>query len=161
MKAGILVIGNEVLDGLVLDTNANWMEVRLTALSVEMHRLVAVRDIKEEIGSALDFLIGDCQLIITSGGLGPTFDDMTLESVAQHLGLPLVEDAEALAIVEKQYKMLSSKGIVADSAISEPRRKMARIPKGAIPLDNAVGGAPGVMIEVGDTTIFCLPGVPA
>ena len=57
MKAGILVIGNEVLDGLVLDTNANWMEVRLTALSVEMHRLVAVRDIKEEIGSALDFLI--------------------------------------------------------------------------------------------------------
>ncbi|MHA2143225.1 MAG: molybdopterin-binding protein, partial [Candidatus Thorarchaeota archaeon] len=72
MKAGILIIGNEVLDGLVLDTNSNWMEVRLTALSAEMHRLVTVRDMKDEIGSALDFLMGECQIIITSGGLGPT-----------------------------------------------------------------------------------------
>lgn len=161
MKAGILTIGNEVLDGLVLDTNANWMEIRLTALSAEIHRLVAVRDIKGEIGAALDFLVGSCQLIVTSGGLGPTHDDMTLEAIAAHLGLPLVEDREALAIVERQYKMLSDKGIVADSYISEPRKKMTRIPEGSIPLDNRVGGAPGVMLEVTDTTIFCLPGVPA
>lgn len=161
MKAGILTIGNEVLDGLVLDTNANWMEIRLTALSAEIHRLVAVRDIRTEIGSALDFLRKECQLIITSGGLGPTHDDMTLESIAEYLRIPLVENADALGIVERQYKMLSSKGIVANSAIIEPRRKMARIPKGSTPLDNTVGGAPGVMIEVGDATIFCLPGVPA
>ncbi|MHA1938801.1 MAG: molybdopterin-binding protein [Candidatus Thorarchaeota archaeon] len=100
MKAGILTIGNEVLDGLVLDTNANWMEVRLTALSAEISRLVAVRDIKEEIGSALDFLIAECELVITSGGLGPTHDDMTLESIAAHLGLRLVENEDALAIVK-------------------------------------------------------------
>jgi nicotinamide-nucleotide amidase len=161
VKAGILTIGNEVLDGLVLDTNANWMEIRLTALSAEINRLVGVRDIKEEIGAALDFLVGNCQLVVTSGGLGPTHDDMTLESIASHLALPLIEDKDALAIVERQYKMLSDKGIVADSAISEPRRKMARIPEGSIPLDNLVGGAPGVMLEVNDTTIFCLPGVPA
>jgi molybdenum cofactor synthesis domain-containing protein len=161
MKAGILTIGNEVLDGLVLDTNANWMEIRLTDLSAEMYRLVAVRDIKEEIGAALEFLIENCQLIITSGGLGPTHDDITLEAIAAHLGLPLAEDKDALAIVEKQYKMLSDKGIVADADISEPRRKMATIPKGSIPLDNTVGGAPGVMLEVNDKTIFCLPGVPA
>ncbi|MHA1938749.1 MAG: competence/damage-inducible protein A [Candidatus Thorarchaeota archaeon] len=161
MKAGILTIGNEVLDGLVLDTNANWMEIHLTALSAEMHRLVVVRDIAKEIGSALDFLIADCRLIITSGGLGPTHDDITLESIAAHLGLRLVENEDALAIVERQYKMLSNKGIVADSDITEPRKKMTRIPEGSIPLDNSVGGAPGVMIEINDTTIFCLPGVPA
>ncbi|MFX1542830.1 MAG: molybdopterin-binding protein [Promethearchaeota archaeon] len=161
VKAGILTIGNEVLDGLVLDTNANWMEIRLTALSAEIHRLVGVRDVIEEIGAALDFLVGNCQLVITSGGLGPTHDDMTLEAIASHLGLPLIEDKDALAIVERQYKMLSDKGIVADSDISEPRKKMAKIPEGSVPLDNAVGGAPGVMLEVKDTTIFCLPGVPA
>ncbi|MFX0055452.1 MAG: competence/damage-inducible protein A [Candidatus Hermodarchaeota archaeon] len=161
MKAGIITIGNEVLDGLVLDTNANWMGIRLTALSAEIHRLVGVRDIKEEIGAALDFLGGNCQLVITSGGLGPTHDDMTLEAIGEHLGLPLVEDKDALSIVERQYKMLSEKGIVANSDISEPRKKMARIPEGAIPLDNSVGGAPGVMLEISDTTIFCLPGVPA
>ncbi|MFX1331009.1 MAG: molybdopterin-binding protein [Promethearchaeota archaeon] len=161
VKAGILTIGNEVLDGLVLDTNANWMELRLTALSAEVHRLVGVRDVKKEIGAALDFLVGNCQLVITSGGLGPTHDDMTLEAIASHLGLPLIQDKDALAIVERQYKMLSDKGIVADSDISEPRKKMAKIPEGSVPLDNAVGGAPGVMLEVNDTTIFCLPGVPA
>ncbi|MHA2302923.1 MAG: competence/damage-inducible protein A [Candidatus Thorarchaeota archaeon] len=161
MKAGILTIGNEVLDGLVLDTNANWMEVRLTALSAEISRLVAVRDIKEEIGSALDFLIAECELVITSGGLGPTHDDMTLESIAAHLGLRLVENEDALAIVKRQYRMLSDRGIVADSDITEPRKKMTRIPEGSTPLDNSVGGAPGVMIEINNATIFCLPGVPA
>ena len=161
MRAGILIIGNEVLNGLVLYTNANWMEVHLTALSVEIHRLVAVRDVKEEIGSALDFLIGECQIIITSGGLGPTHDDITLESIAAHLSLRFIEDADALEIVERQYRMLSERGIVADSAITQPRKKMARIPEGATPLDNAVGGAPGVKIELDDTTVFCLPGVPA
>jgi molybdenum cofactor synthesis domain-containing protein len=161
MKVGILTIGNEVLDGHVLDTNANWMEIRLTALSAEMYRHVAVRDVKEEIGYALDFLMAECQLVITSGGLGPTHDDMTLESIAAHLGLPLVENEDALAIVKRQYKMLSDKGIVADSDITEPRKKMAQIPEGSTPLDNSVGGAPGVMIEINDTTIFCLPGVPA
>ncbi|MHA2311209.1 MAG: competence/damage-inducible protein A [Candidatus Thorarchaeota archaeon] len=161
MKAGILIIGNEVLDGLVLDTNSNWMEVRLTALSAEMHRLVTVRDMKDEIGSALDFLMGECQIIITSGGLGPTHDDMTLESIADHFGLKLIENKDALDIVKKQYRMLSEKGIVADSDITEPRKKMAQIPEGSTPLDNAVGGAPGIMMEVNDTTIFCLPGVPA
>ncbi|NHJ12873.1 MAG: competence/damage-inducible protein A [Candidatus Thorarchaeota archaeon] len=161
MKAGILTIGNEVLDGLVLDTNANWIETRLAAVSVPMLRLACVRDDQEEIAKGLAFLSEKCDLILTSGGLGPTHDDMTLAAIAKALGRDLIESAEALKIVERQYKMLHEKKIVQSPVITEPRRKMAVIPKGAVPLNNTVGGAPGVRIEEQGRTIFCLPGVPS
>ncbi len=161
MKAGIMIIGDEVLDGLVLDTNSNWMELKLAAHSVEMVRLVAVRDNMNEIAQALDFLRDACDVIITSGGLGPTHDDMTLKAIAAATERQLVEDERALSIIMRQYKMLHEKDIVESSAITEPRKKMALIPKGAVPLDNQIGGAPGIMLELDDTTLFCLPGVPA
>ena len=158
---GILAIGNEVLDGLVLDTNSNWMELRLVPLGLQIVRLVSVRDEIEEIGKALEFAMEACDVVITSGGLGPTHDDLTLKAIAIALGLEVSENADALAIVERQYKTLYEKGIVQSPDLTEARIKMARIPKGAIPLDNRVGGAPGVRIQVGDSTIFCLPGVPS
>jgi molybdenum cofactor synthesis domain-containing protein len=161
LRAGILIIGNEVLDGLVLDTNSNWMELRLSSLSVPLTRLACVRDEPEEIAKGLSYIREGCNLVITSGGLGPTHDDMTLSAIGQALGLEMSESEEALAIVIRQYKMLSKKGIVQHSDITPPRRKMAVIPQGAIPLDNTVGGAPGVRIQDGSTSIFCLPGVPA
>ncbi len=161
LKAGILIIGNEVLDGIVLDTNANWMEQRFVELGVEVRRVVSVRDELEEIGSGLDFLTDHCDVVVTSGGLGPTHDDMTLKAIASHLGLELEENPEALAIVERQYRLLHERGIISNGDLTESRRKMAHIPKGSVPLDNRVGGAPGVMLRVGKSTIFCLPGVPA
>jgi len=161
VKAGILMIGNEVLDGLVMDTNSNWIENRLTAQSVMMHRLVAIRDDMDEIAKGLSFLRETCDVIITSGGLGPTHDDMTLNAVASALGLPLVENQQALAMVERQYRMLHEHGIVGSPEITEPRRKMALLPEGAVPLQNRVGGAPGVMMDLDNQVIFCLPGVPA
>jgi len=161
LRAGILTIGNEVLDGLVLDTNAHWMEQQLVELGVEMRRVVSVRDEIEEIVSGLEFLSRHCDVVITSGGLGPTHDDMTLEAIASALHVPLELNSQGLAIVEKQYKMLFEKKIVSSSAITDTRRKMAILPKGAIALDNTVGGAPGVLITDNKTTIFCLPGVPS
>lgn len=161
MKAGILTIGSEVLDGLVLDTNANWLELQLARLGIEMLRLAAVRDDFDEISAGLDFLMESCEVIITSGGLGPTHDDLTLAAIAEKLHLPLEENAEALAIVERQYRTLAEKKIVQNAEITAPRRKMAEIPAGSIPLDNQVGGAPGVRFDLEKTTIFCLPGVPA
>ena len=158
---GILAIGNEVLDGLVLDTNSNWMEIRLVALGLQIERLVSVRDEIEEIGKALAFVMEACDVVITSGGLGPTHDDMTLKAIAVALGLEVSQNAEALAIVERQYKTLYERGIVQSPDLTETRIKMARIPKGAIPLDNRVGGAPGVRLESGNSTIFSLPGVPS
>jgi nicotinamide-nucleotide amidase len=161
LTAGIMVIGNEVLDGIVLDTNSNWMELRLVALGVEIQRLVSVRDDIEEIGEALQFARDACDMIITSGGLGPTHDDMTLKAIAKALERELIEDQEAIRIIERQYKTLHEKGIVEFPKLTEARRKMAMLPKGSLSLDNRVGGAPGVRIQDKDTTIFCLPGVPA
>ncbi|MGY5871395.1 MAG: molybdopterin-binding protein [Candidatus Thorarchaeota archaeon] len=158
---GILAIGNEVLDGLVLDTNSNWMELKLVALGLQIKRLVSVRDELEEIGKALEFAMDACDVIITSGGLGPTHDDITLKAIALALDLEVTESAEALAIVERQYKTLFEKGIVQSPDLTEARVKMAMIPEGAEPLDNRVGGAPGVRLQVGNSTIFCLPGVPS
>ncbi|MBD3407675.1 MAG: competence/damage-inducible protein A [Candidatus Lokiarchaeota archaeon] len=158
--AGILSIGDEVLDGLVLDTNSNWLELRLALLSVEVRRLISVRDQIDEIGKALDFLVESCNIIITSGGLGPTHDDMTLKAVARWLGKPLEENQKALDIVKRQYRMFFERGIVDSPDMIDSRRKMAYIPQGSVPLDNQVGGAPGVMVNEEAFTIFCLPGVP-
>jgi molybdenum cofactor synthesis domain-containing protein len=161
LTAGLIAIGNELLDGIVLDTNSNWMEIRLTALGVQIRRLVSVPDEIDEIGEALKFTREACDMIITSGGLGPTHDDKTMQAIAKALGREIMEDKEAVKIIKRQYRMLHEKKIVAASDLTEPRMKMARLPKGAIPLDNRIGGAPGVMIQDDETTIFCLPGVPA
>lgn len=161
LTAGFLAIGNELLDGIVLETNCNWMETRLVALGVAIRRLVSVRDEIDEIGKALQFVRETCDVIITSGGLGPTHDDMTLKAIGQALKREIVEDPIAIDVIKRQYKMLHQKKIVAEPDLTDARRKMAQIPKGAIALDNQVGGAPGVKIQDGDTTIFCLPGVPA
>jgi nicotinamide-nucleotide amidase len=160
LQVGILAIGNEVLDGLVLDTNSNWLELRIAALGAETKRLVSVRDNISEIGYALDFLKESCDVIITSGGLGPTHDDMTLAAIASHLGCNLVENPKAVEIVKRQYKMLFEKGIIQTPGYTTSRRKMAFLPENSVPLDNIVGGAPGVRIDEKKTTIFCLPGVP-
>ncbi|MFW9961733.1 MAG: competence/damage-inducible protein A [Candidatus Thorarchaeota archaeon] len=159
--AGILAIGNEVLDGLVLDTNSNWMEIRLVRLGIQIKRLISIRDELDEIEKALNFAKDSCDIIITSGGLGPTHDDMTLRAIAQALNRGMSENPVALAIVKRQYQTLFERGIVESPEMTDSRRKMAQIPDGAIPLDNQVGGAPGIMIEEGKITIFCLPGVPS
>ncbi|TFG26194.1 hypothetical protein EU528_14830, partial [Candidatus Thorarchaeota archaeon] len=123
---GILAIGNEVLDGHVLDTNSNWMELRLVALGVQIKRLVSVRDEIEEIGKALKFLMDACDVVITSGGLGPTHDDMTLKAIGSALDLKVSENDDALAIVKRQYKILHEKGIVQSSDMTDARIKMAQ-----------------------------------
>ncbi|TFG34319.1 competence/damage-inducible protein A, partial [Candidatus Thorarchaeota archaeon] len=112
-------------------------------------------------GKALNFLMDSCDVIITTGGLGPTHDDMTLKAIAIALDRDVEENVDALEIVKRQYRTLYEKGIVKSPDITDARRKMAYIPKNAIPLDNQVGGAPGVRIHENNTTIFCLPGVPS
>jgi len=159
--AGIIAIGNEVLDGLVLDTNSNWIEIKLVGLGLQVTRLVSVRDDLIEIEQALRFVSTACDIVIISGGLGPTHDDMTLKAIAKALGRRIVESPEALAIVKRQYQTLFERGIVNSPDMTDARIKMAQIPEKSIPLDNRVGGAPGVMIQEEDSTIFCLPGVPS
>lgn len=158
---GILVVGNEILDGIVLDTNSQWIIGRLKPMGLQVLEAITVRDSLGEIGRGLRRLVADgCSLIFTSGGLGPTHDDMTVQGVADELGLPVELDPGALAMVARQYRLLHERGVIDSPEITESRRKMAMLPRGSKALDNSVGGAPGVMVEAGASTIFLLPGVP-
>ena len=161
VNVGILVIGNEILDGIVLDTNSQWLINNLKPLNLHVKETFCIRDDVKEISKTLQQIINDgCRIIFTTGGLGPTFDDMTLKGVSSAFALPLTINEKALEIVSRQYADLYSKGIINSPEITESRKKMAILPQGSTPLDNRVGGAPGVLLKIQDTQIFCLPGVP-
>lgn len=160
-QIGILVIGNEILDGLVLDTNSQWIINQLKALNFHVYEKMTVRDEVQVIAKALRRMSSNgCNLIFTTGGLGPTHDDKTLMGVAMAFNLPLELNEEALRIVARQYSDLHDRGVIETSEITEPRRKMAVLPKGANPLDNRVGGAPGVVLDFEGGQVISLPGVP-
>jgi len=158
----IIAIGNELLLGDVLDTNSNWLCRKLTGLGGRMRRVVQVRDEQEAIAAEIQgALQRETDLLLTTGGLGPTDDDLTLQAVALALGRPLVEHPEALAIVARRYGELAALGHVSDAALTPARRKMAQLPAEGEPLFNPVGTAPPVLLRQGKTVLVCLPGVPA
>ncbi len=160
-QIGILVVGNEIIDGIVLDTNSHWIINQLKALNLLVKEKMTVRDELPEIAKALRRLVTNgCTLVFTTGGLGPTHDDKTLAGVAEAFGLPMELNEEALNIVTRQYHDLHDRGVIESDEITKSRRKMAILPKGAKPIDNRIGGAPGVVLDVEGAQIVCLPGVP-
>jgi len=161
VKVEIIATGNELLLGDVLDTNTNWLCKRITGAGGLVTRAVMVRDEVEAIAAAIrSALDRRPQLIITTGGLGPTGDDITLQAVAEATGCPLRLHREALALVKTRYQELAKKGHVGNSALTEARKKMAYLPRGARPVPNPVGSAPAVILEVDGSILVSLPGVP-
>ena len=159
---GILVIGNEILDGVILDTNTQWLIQQLKPLNYTVAETITVRDNTTEIAQAINRMKKDTiELVITTGGLGPTHDDMTLRGVAEAFDLPMKLNEHAYEIVERQYKLYYERGIVDTPEITDARRKMAVFPDGAKPLDNRAGGAPGVILEQNGFAVVSLPGVPS
>jgi nicotinamide-nucleotide amidase len=157
----IVSAGNEVLIGDVLDTNTNWLCARVTALGGLVRRTTMLRDDVDAIGAELHGCLDRRPaLVFTVGGLGPTSDDRTLEGVALGLGVPLQLHAEAERMVAAKYEEFFAAGFVPFPGLNENRRKMARLPAGADPLVNPIGGAPGVLCRSGETRIVSLPGVP-
>jgi molybdenum cofactor synthesis domain-containing protein len=160
-QIGILVVGNEILDGIVLDTNSQWLINQLKGLNLQVTEKMTVRDELQVISKAIRrMLSGGTNLVFTTGGLGPTHDDKTLAGVAMAFELPCELNDEALEIVTRQYTEMHKRGVIETGEITEHRRKMAVLPKGARPLDNRVGGAPGVVLDVEGAQIISLPGVP-
>ena len=158
--AEILSIGNEVLNGDVVDTNSNWLARQVTRRGGRVQRVTTLPDAVETIGQAVrDALARRADLVLCTGGLGPTADDLTLAGIAHGVERPLVEDEAALEMVRQRYDDLAHQGYV-QPGLNEGRRKMARLPHGATPLWNSVGGAPGVRLDIGTTVIVALPGVP-
>ena len=161
MVAGIVCVGNEVLDGVVQDTNSFWLINELKKMGIPVGEVFVVGDSVEAISKAIHRLIEDgVEIILTSGGLGPTHDDLTLRGVAAAFGRKMVLNEEALRIVERQYRVLHEKRLLGSPEMIESRKKMAYLPEGAEPLDNRVGGAPGVYLEEEGVCVIALPGVP-
>jgi len=154
-------IGNELLVGQVLDTNTHWLVRNLTGLGAQVRRAAMVRDDYDDIG---EYLLGSLQrapkLILTTGGLGPTDDDMTFRAISRTLDLPLELNEAALEMVRKRYEYIATIRPSFDATLNEARRKMAYFPRGGEVLANSTGAAPALALEIGPTTLICLPGVP-
>ena len=162
MNIEFLMIGNELLIGKIKDTNSNWMAKRVTKYGHQLKRITTIGDDLVEISNTLsEILSREPDLIVTSGGLGPTFDDMTLQAVALGLNRELELDSHAYGSIKKAYEAASKRGILKFDGMTKEQEKMAYLPSGATPLPNVRGTAPGVKIQEKKTTIFCLPGVPA
>ncbi|MEM3442766.1 MAG: nicotinamide mononucleotide deamidase-related protein [Candidatus Bathyarchaeia archaeon] len=158
----IICVGNELLIGKTLNTNAQWMAKRATSLGIMVKRITVVGDDIDEIANAVkEALQRKPKFIITTGGLGPTFDDKTLEGIAKALNRKLEVDNKALAMVKERYEAYAKEGKIEKVELTPSRVKMATIPEGAEPLPNPVGTAPGVQILIDETVLIALPGVPS
>ncbi|ORX00591.1 competence/damage-inducible protein A [Mycolicibacillus trivialis] len=159
-RAGIVVTGTEVLTGRIQDRNGPWIADRLLELGVELAHVTICGDRPDDMTAALRFLADDgVDLIITSGGLGPTADDLTVEVVARFCGLDLVLDTALDDTIAAILRKLMSRYPQADfEAVRAANRKQAMIPAGATVID-PVGTAPGLVVP-GRPTVMVLPGPP-
>jgi len=157
----LISVGNELLIGKTLDTNAHWLAKRITVLGLKVRRMTTVGDDLDEISSALkEALERKPRFIILTGGLGPTFDDKTIEGIAKALDSPLKINEEARRMIEEKYEQYIREGKIREYELTPYRIKMAKMPEIAEPIPNPVGTAPGVKITLNETTIIALPGVP-
>lgn len=152
----VLCVGNELLSGITLNTNAHWMAAQVAKAGGTVSRVTVVRDELGAISAAVqESLARKPDMLITTGGLGATYDDMTLEGVALALGRKVALDKAAVEMLKNSYKRRHL-----HYRINKVRLKMATIPEGSTPIENPVGSAPSVSIDAGATRVFCVPGVP-
>ena len=152
----ILCVGYELLSGTMVNSNAHWISQKIYEIGGFVKRITVIGDDLSEIAQTVTEAIARRpNWLILSGGLGPTYDDKTLEGVATSLDLELTLNEDAVSMLKKRYAFQSK-----NSELNEIRVKMARIPFGSKPLRNPVGSAPAVLIQKYWTKIVCLPGVP-
>jgi nicotinamide-nucleotide amidase len=158
----IISVGNELLIGKTLNTNAQWLAKRITTLGLTARRITVIADETEEIAGAIKEAIQRSpSFLLTTGGLGPTFDDKTLEGLAEALGKKIEINQTALKMVKEKYLSYAEEGRIETPKLTPPRVKMAKLPEGATPLSNPVGTAPAVVVKYENVTIIALPGVPS
>jgi molybdenum cofactor synthesis domain-containing protein len=148
VTAAILVIGDEILSGRTKDKNVGYIAEYLTRAGVDLREARVVPDIEEEIVAALNALRTRYDYVFTTGGIGPTHDDITADAVAKAFGVAIDEDPRAIAVMLERY---------AEADLTPARRRMARIPEGAALIDNPVSKAPGFRIG----NVIVMAGVPS
>jgi competence/damage-inducible protein CinA-like protein len=160
VRAGIVVTGTEVLTGRVTDRNGPWLSERLAELGVDVAHILVVGDRPADLEAALRFLAAEgMDLVVTSGGLGPTADDLTAEIVAHFSGRELALDEEVEEKIAAVLRRFAQRFSFDEEALRDANRKQAMIPEGATALD-PVGTAPGLVVPNGECTIVVLPGPP-
>ncbi len=153
MNAIIITIGDEILLGQILDTNSRYIASGLTGLGVEVVEMLSVPDKREEIYETVDYAMQEADLIIVTGGLGPTKDDVTKKVLAEYFGSRLVMNEEAMGWLKE---LLGGRGI----ALNENNRSQAILPDNCRILRNYKGTASGMWFERGWKSLISLPGVP-
>ena len=148
VSAAILIIGNEILSGRTQDTNTSTLANWLNSIGVKVEEVRVIPDIEKVIINTLNLLRSNCDYVFTTGGIGPTHDDITAESVSKTFGLKYEIHKEAFKILKSYYK---------PGEFNEGRQKMVWMPKNANLILNPTSGAPGFNVE----NVFCLPGVPS
>ncbi|MDC0352109.1 competence/damage-inducible protein A [Candidatus Pelagibacter sp.] len=148
VNAAILIIGNEILSGRTQDTNTSTLATWLNSIGVKVGEVRVIPDIEKTIIDTLNTLRSTYDYVFTTGGIGPTHDDITAESVSKAFGLKYEIHKEAYKILEAYYKL---------GEFNEGRQKMVWMPENANLILNPTSGAPGFNVE----NVFCLPGVPS
>src|SRR5919108_587521 len=160
-RVEIIAVGREVLRGRVLDTNSNWLAKELTGMGGEVSRICVVDDVPQDIVRELHTAMRHgASVICTTGGLGPTFDDCTLASIAEAVNRPLVRHEAAYRVIAETYRRLHAEGAVTHQAMVPSREKMALLPQGAEMLRNPTGSAPGMLLNWQERLIIAMPGPP-
>ena len=150
ITAGMVVIGDEILSGRTKDRNVGHLADVMTAIGIDLREVRIVADDEDDIVAAVNALRHRYSYVFTTGGIGPTHDDITADAIARAFGVPCDYDARALAMLEASY---AERGI----AFTPARKRMARMPKGAEHIDNPISIAPGFRIG----NVHVMAGVPA
>jgi nicotinamide-nucleotide amidase len=153
VNAEIVTTGTELLLGVITDTNSTYIARQFRDVGLNLYYITSAGDNQERVASVLDTALGRSDVIVTTGGLGPTVDDITREAVAQATNRALVFDEHLSASIEAYFKRRGY-------SMTENNRRQARIPQGAIPIENPVGTAPCYIVEDERGIIISLPGVP-
>jgi len=148
VNAAILIIGNEILSGRTQDTNTGTIALWLNSIGVKVNEVRVIQDIEDTIIDTVNYLRKTNKYVFTTGGIGPTHDDITAQSISKAFNLKYEIHKEAFKILESYYKV---------GEFNEGRQKMVWMPRNANLILNPTSGAPGFNIE----NVFCLPGVPS
>lgn len=158
----ILVVGNELLNGTTLDTNSFWLSKELVKIGFKVQEKTTVRDELPAIKSAFKNCIAKKpNWVFSIGGMGPTYDDMTVRGLSLSLGRKLKLDPTAVRMLKESYKRRANLLKRPTRKLTKASLKMAMLPRGATPIQNPVGSAPSVLVEHSGVRIVSLPGVPS
>lgn len=153
MKAEIVVVGTELLLGEILDSNSKYLAGILNECGIDLYYISTVGDNRQRLSSVLTTALDRADLVITTGGLGPTMDDVTKEVVADIFGEELILHEESLAKIEQFFAKRHR-------VMSQNNTKQAMVPESAVVVPNPTGTAPGIILSKEGKTVICLPGVP-